>query len=99
MEIRLGLLDTKVNFKNKHEDLLCRNCQKENETSEHFVKCLTQEIDKNIIEKYEQILKIDNMNDLKELSNHLLKIITNNSYFEYKKVGCNVVPQHKVAMQ
>ena len=36
---------------------------------------------------------------LKELSYHLLKIITNNPYFEYKKLESNVVPQHKVAMQ
>ena len=86
LEIRLGLLDTKVNYKNKHQDLICRNCNKENETNEHFLNCLTSEKEKNIMAKYQQILKIENMQELKEISNHIIKIVTNNPYFEYKQL-------------
>ena len=86
LEIRLGLLDTKVNYKNKHQDLICRKCNKENETNEHFLNCLTSEKEKNIMAKYQQILKIENMQELKEISNHIIKIVTNNPYFEYKQI-------------
>ena len=86
LEIRLGLLDTKVNYKNKHQDLICRKCNKENETNEHFLNSLTSEKEKNIMAKYQQILKIENMQELKEISNHIIKIVTNNPYFEYKQL-------------
>ena len=39
MKIRLNMVEVKANFKGKYKDTICPACKKENETTEHVIKC------------------------------------------------------------
>ena len=39
MKVRLNMVEIKANFKGKYKDLKCAACKKEEETTEHVIKC------------------------------------------------------------
>ena len=39
MEIRLNMVDLKMNFKGMYEDTVCTGCFEKEETTEHFIQC------------------------------------------------------------
>ena len=86
LEIRLGLIDVKTNFTNKHEDKICRNCNNEDETTKHFIECLTSEENKTKLKHYDQIYQMKNMKDLKEAAEHIFETLINNKFFTYKEI-------------
>ena len=86
LEIRLGLIDVKRNFQNKHEDSLCRNCINEEETTEHFIKCLSNEETLSKLQSYDQIYKMNDLKNLKETAELIYEIIANNKFFTYKEI-------------
>ena len=86
MEVRLGIVDVKVNYKNKYENLICRNCLKEQETTEHFFRCLTPPENQQKINLYGEIYQLNDIKALKVISEHLYKIITNNEHISYKEI-------------
>ena len=86
MEVRLGIVDTKVNYKNKYENLICRNCLKEQETTEHFFRCLIPPENQQKINLYGEIYQLNDIKALKVISEHLYKIITNNEHISYKEI-------------
>ena len=86
LEARLGLIDVKTNFKNKHNDDKCRNCLTETETTLHFITCLTCSEDKYKLAMYQQIFDLKDITKLKIIAEHILKILRNNNYFEYKEI-------------
>ena len=86
LETRLGLIDVKTNYHNKHTDSICRNCQKEKETTYHFIECLTPAEMKKIMEKFQVIWDLDKIEDLKEISDHIYNILRENSFFDYAEI-------------
>ena len=86
LEARLGLIDVKTNYKNKHNDDKCRNCLTETETTLHFITCLTCSEDKYKLAMYQQIFDLKDITKLKIIAEHILKILRNNNYFEYKEI-------------
>ena len=86
LEVRLGLIDVKTNFKNKHNDDKCRNCLTEIETTIHFITCLTSNEDKYKLDMYQQIYDLEDMAKLKIIAEHILMVLRNNNYFEYKEI-------------
>ena len=85
LEIRLGILDVKENYHGKHKDTTCRNCNQQNETTEHFIRCLSGN-DPTLIEYMDQIWKLENLEDLDKLASKLLQLMENNQHFEYKMI-------------
>ena len=84
LEIRLGILDVKDNYHQKYNDTTCRNCKNHKETSKHFIECMTP--DNNITKNIEQIWKMENLEQLKEIANHILHLMETNQHFEYKMI-------------
>ena len=84
MEIRLGMVDVKTNYKKKYDDTTCRQCGKEEETAEHFLKCLTPPNQKHKLKDFNEIWSLKNIEKIKIVANHTLSIIKNNPHFEYK---------------
>ena len=39
MELRLNMVDLKMNFKGMYEDTMCTGCFEKEETTEHFIQC------------------------------------------------------------
>ena len=85
LEIRLGILDVKDNYHGRYPDTACRNCFKEKETAEHFIKCLTKE-QKGPIEHLQEIWKLENIKNIQEIADHCIHLMTNNNYIEYKTI-------------
>ena len=85
MEVRLGMVDVKSNYRNKHEDSLCRECGREEETVEHFIQCQTKHSQKHKMKNFHEFWSLHNMENLKNIANHTLNILTNNPHFVYKK--------------
>ena len=85
MEVRLGVLDVKENYHGKYKDTICRNCNQQNETTKHFISCISQN-DPNLIENMEQIWKLENMENLEKTARQILQLIENNQHFEYKMI-------------
>ena len=85
LEIRLGVLDVKDNYHGKHKDTICRNCNTQKETTKHFIECLSEN-DPNLIEHFEQLWKLENMEHLDKIASHILQLMENNQYFEYKMI-------------
>ena len=81
--IRVGMLETKENFHAMFEDVTCRNCKKEKETSEHLIKCLANEQEKEILKNFEQIWSLKNLNILKRVASTVYSILKYNTIFEY----------------
>ena len=81
--IRLGMVETKDNYHAKFNDVICRNCKKETETTEHFIKCLSKEADKHVLEDYDQIYSLNDSKILKRVATKVYKILKNNTYFTY----------------
>ena len=86
LEIRLGMLDVKENFHGKHKDNICRNCEKEKETSEHFIKCLTSRENEGPEQHFNEIWELKNIQHLEEIGTHILNLMENNPHFEYKMI-------------
>ena len=86
LETRLGMIDVKTNFPNKHENKICRNCQEQEETMEHFISCLTPEQDKYKLQYWDQIYQMSNLNELKVIAEHIYDLLSNNEYFKYKEI-------------
>ena len=86
MEVRLGIVDVKANYKNKHQDLICRNCHIQEETTEHFIRCLTKPEDKNILNLYPEIYQLNDIKAIMKISGHIFTILTNNEYISYKEI-------------
>ena len=84
MQVRLGMVDVKTNFKNKHKDTKCRNCQTEEENTEHFIECLTPEDQKYKISNFHEFWSLQNKNNLQKIASHTLKVLKENTIFEYK---------------
>ena len=85
LEIRLGILDVKDNYHGKHKDTICRNCNTQIETTKHFIECLSKN-DPNLIEYMERLWKLENMEHLDKIASHILQLMENNQYFEYKMI-------------
>ena len=86
LETRLGMIDVKTNFPNKHENKICRNCQEQEETMEHFISCLTPEQDKYKLQYWDQIYQMSNLNELKVIAEHIYDLLSNNEYIKYKEI-------------
>ena len=84
MEIRLNMLDLKMNFKGMYTDTVCTGCFEQEETTEHFLQCekyqeLTQHNNKTT--NFEEDIKstkwlirmAENMKNLKEARKHRLQ--------------------------
>ena len=84
MEVRLGMIEVKNNYHNKFKDLRCRNCNKQDETTEPLIECLTPEKDKNKIDNLNQMWSLENCEKLLDVASYSRKIIKNNQFFEYK---------------
>ena len=85
LEIRLGILDVKDNYHHKYNDTTCRNCKEQIETAIHFIECNTQD-NHEITQHLEQIWKIENIETLKQVANHILQIMEENEHIEYKRI-------------
>ena len=86
LETRLGLIDVKTNYHNKHIDEICRNCQTNKETMFHFIDCLTSTEKKGIMDKFQAIWDLDNIETLKEISDHIYNILKDNPFFDYTDI-------------
>ena len=86
MEVRLGIVDVKANYKNKHQDLICRNCHIQEETTEHFIRCMTKPEDKNLLNLYPEIYQLNDIKAIMKISGHIFTILTNNEYISYKEI-------------
>ena len=86
LEMRLGMLNTKENYKGKFKDTKCRNCKKENETTMHLLNCITE--NKSDLEHLDQVWKLDDMVKLNRLASHLCSLVNENEHLEYQKTCC-----------
>ena len=82
LQIRVGVLDVKENYHAKHEDKKCRNCDNEDETAEHFIKCLAKMNNTEI--EFENIWSLTDNNKLDRVAQQVYKILKNNKIFEYR---------------
>ena len=84
MEIRLNMLDLKMNFKSMYTDTVCTGCFEQEETTEHFLQCekyqdLTQHNNKttnfevDIRSTKWLILMAENVKNLQEARKHRLQ--------------------------
>ena len=84
MEIRLNMLELKMNYKGMYDDTACTGCYKQDETTEHFLQCskyqeLTQHNTKTT--KFEEDVKstkwlirmAENIQVLQEVRTHRLR--------------------------
>ena len=81
----MGVLDVKDNYHHKYNDTTCRNCKEQIETAIHFIECNTQD-NHEITQHLEQIWKIENIETLKQVANHILQIMEENEHIEYKRI-------------
>ena len=83
MNIRLGMIEVKENFHGMFEDTTCRNCKDQVESSEHFIRCIAEDGEKEELQNFEQIWSLENLELLKSVASTVYKILKNNKYFVY----------------
>ena len=68
MEIRLNMLDLKMNFKGTYGDTLCTGCFEQQETTEHFLQC------KKMLELTQHNVRITNFEEEIKSSEWLIQM-------------------------
>ena len=83
MEVRLGMIDVKVNYKNKYQDTICRNCGIETETAEHYINCRTEKQDKKAMENWHEIWTMSSIKNMNKVAHHALKVLKSSPHITY----------------
>lgn len=83
LEMRTGMIDVKTNYKNKYNDTICRNCEKEEETTEHYINCCTEQEDKQIMQHYHEIWTMSDTKIVERVARHVLKVLKTSLHINY----------------
>ena len=77
LRTRLGMIDIKVNFKNKYNNTICNLCQKENETLQHLLECQENtyqcENIENVTNNINHVFAGTDLNFLKNIAKIIIK--------------------------